>query len=186
MLVERHQQQPSSFNQPWGLILYTDEITLGNVLATAPTRKVYAIYYSFKELGHALLRREDAWICALVLGSSTAAKFQQGALANVIGALLKVFFAPGGTNMEFTGLHLGLEGCPSFRLFAKLSIIVQDGLAHKELWGCRDGTRLCMRCLTLDAACELTAIDARLKSKVLRECDLGKCSDADVNSQLEG
>ena len=61
-------------------------------------------------------------------------------MANVIGALLKVFFAPDGTNMELTGLHLNVEGYPSLRLFAKLSTIVQDGAAHKELWGCRDGS----------------------------------------------
>lgn len=66
------------------MILYTGETTLGNVIATAPTRKVWAIYYSFEELGRDLLCREDAWICALVLRSSTAAKFEQGALANVI------------------------------------------------------------------------------------------------------
>ena len=79
---------------------------------------MYAIYYSFKELGHALICREDVWMCALVLRSSTAASFQQGALANVIGALLKVFFAPDGTNMELTGLRLYVEGYPSIRLFA--------------------------------------------------------------------
>ena len=59
------------------------------------------------------------------------------------------------------------DGMPAIRLFAKLSIVVQDGAAHKELWGCRDGTRMCMKCLTIEASSELTSFDPSLKTNLL-------------------
>ena len=70
LLAEKHMQNPSSIEKPWNLILYTDEVTPGDVNATAPTRKIQAVYWSFKELGHAILCKEEAWFCALVLRSS--------------------------------------------------------------------------------------------------------------------
>ena len=155
LLAEKHMQNPSSIDSPWSLILYTDEVTPGDVNATAPTRKVQTIYWSFKELGHAILCKEDAWFCALVLRSSTCRSFVAGGLAQTMGALLKTFFPAVGTNLQHTGMFLSKNGT-EFRLFAKLAIVVQDGAAHKEFWSCRDGTRLCMKCLTVEASSELS------------------------------
>ena len=70
LLLQRHEKQPSSPERPWSLALYTDEATPGNVLALMPTRKAWAIYFSFLKLGHAALCREDAWFCLSVIRSS--------------------------------------------------------------------------------------------------------------------
>ena len=177
LLAEKHMQNPSSIDSPWSLILYTDEVTPGDVNATAPTRKVQTIYWSFKELGHAILCKEDAWFCALVLRSSTCRSFVAGGLAQTMGALLKTFFPAVGTNLQHTGMFLSKNGT-EFRLFAKLAIVVQDGAAHKELWGCRDGTRLCMKCLTVEASSELSDIDPSLKTNVLKVDELEATTDA--------
>ena len=67
---------------------------------------------------------------------------------------------------------------PAIRLFAKLSIVVQDGAAHKELWGCRDGTRMCMKCLTIEASSELASFDPSLKTNILKVDQLEKTNDA--------
>ena len=155
LLAEKHMENPSSFDRPWSLILYTDEVTPGDVNATAPTRKVQTIYWSFKELGHAILCKEDSWFCALVLRSSTCRSFVAGGLAQTVGALLKTFFPAVGTNLQHTGMFLSKNGI-KLRLFAKLAIVVQDGAAHKEFWSCRDGTRLCMKCLAVEASSELS------------------------------
>ena len=177
LLAEKHMQNPSSIDSPWSLILYTDEVTPGDVNATAPTRKVQTIYWSFKELGHAILCKEDAWFCALVLRSSTCRSFVAGGLAQTMGALLKTFFPAVGTNLQHTGMFLSKNGT-EFRLFAKLAIVVQDGAAHKEFWSCRDGTRLCMKCLTVEASSELSDIDPSLKSNVLKVDELETTTDA--------
>ena len=81
-------------------------------------------------------------------------------------------------------MHLQREGCPSVRLFAKLAIVVQDGAAHKELWSCRDGTRLCMSCLTVTDESEISAYDPTIKccSQVVTEAAVPFTSDEDVKS----
>ena len=114
---------------------------------------------------------EDVWFCLTVVRSSVVDAMQHSGLAQIIAKLLNWFFPADGDNLMTTGLHLGREGCHSFRLFAKLATVVQDGAAHKELWSCRDGTRLCMCCLTVTDESELSTIDATIKScsKVLTE-----------------
>lgn len=142
MFIDKHIEIPSSLDSPWHVILYTDEVTPGDVNAISPSRKMQAIYYSFKELGRALLCKEDAWFCALVARSSQARSLATGGLAQIIGGLLKAMFKAAHTNLQTTGLFLRADGYPSIRLFARLAVVVQDGAAHKELWGCRDGTRM--------------------------------------------
>ena len=89
-----------------------------------------------------------------------------------MGALLKIVFPAVGTNLQHTGMFLSKNGT-EFRLFAKLAIVVQDGAAHKEFWSCRDGTRLCMKCLTVEASSELSD-----KTNVLKVDELEKTTDA--------
>ena len=79
------------------------------------------------------------------------------ALPKPLGHCSRLFFPADGTNLQHTGIFLSNDGT-AIRLFAKLAIVVQDGAAHKELWGCRDGTRICMKCLTVDAASELLSL----------------------------
>ena len=86
--------------RPWSLVLYTDEVTPGAVLATQQTRKLQACYFSFLELGHVALAREDVWFCAMVHRSSLVAK-ANGGIAQVIGGILKLLFpAEGSENMR--------------------------------------------------------------------------------------
>eukprot|EP00973_Karenia_brevis_P058284 8114341-Karenia_brevis.AAC.1 len=184
LLLKRLQLKPPTENEPWNLILYTDEVTPGNALAVQTSRKVYAIYYSFKELGAAALACEDAWFCLTVVRSSLVHKLQSGGLPQIIAQLLLWFFPADGTNLMTTGLHLQREGGPSFRLFAKLATVVQDGLAHKELWSCRDGTRMCMSCLTVSDDSELANFDPAIKTcgKVLTEAAVEFTTDESVKS----
>ena len=63
LMVEKHRQRPSSPERPWSLVLYSDEVTPGALLATQPTRKSQAIYYSFLELGHVALARRGVALC---------------------------------------------------------------------------------------------------------------------------
>jgi len=42
-----HAARPSSAASPWGLVLYSDEVTPGNQLAMDNKRKIQAVYFSF-------------------------------------------------------------------------------------------------------------------------------------------
>ena len=83
--MDRHAEKPSSIDQPWRLVLYSDGIVPGNVLALMPSRKSDCIYYSFAELGHAALAREEAWF--------TAATIRMSEVDSVRGKLPAVFKA---------------------------------------------------------------------------------------------
>ena len=49
LIMDRLLAKPCSYEQPWNLILYSDEVTPGNPLSTANKRKIQAVYYSFLE-----------------------------------------------------------------------------------------------------------------------------------------
>ena len=74
-LQKRLQLKHPTEDDPWSLILYTDEVTPGNALATQTSRKVYAIYYSFKEMGAAALACEDVWFCLATIRSTLVGWF---------------------------------------------------------------------------------------------------------------
>ena len=57
---------PCSLERPWSLILYSDEVTPGNVLSTSNKRKLQCVYYSFAELGPAALSHEECWFVLVV------------------------------------------------------------------------------------------------------------------------
>jgi len=56
---------PPSLENPWHLLLYTDEVTPGNPLATLNKRKFHALYWSFLEFGVTALSREDSSVWPL-------------------------------------------------------------------------------------------------------------------------
>ena len=108
LLLEAHEKRPSTPEDPWHLILYSDEVTPGNVLAPLASRKSWAIYSSFKELGPLILSRENAWITCFV-GRTSKVKELVSGIAQVFGILLKMLFDPDGTHLETTGLFLSFE-----------------------------------------------------------------------------
>ena len=184
LLVKRHQENPSSAEQPWGLVLYTDEVTPGNVLTPDLTRKCQAVYLSFLNFGSAALSREDAWLCVLVHRSSEVRKIL-GGMAQVVGALLRLMFPLTGTHLCGTGILLSSHaGFPDIRLHARLQVMVQDGLAHKEIWQVKgdSGLRMCLGCDIINSSTDLPgfAMPGALKQNVIRERDLNFFSDAHV------
>ena len=82
---------PPSPDQPWNLVVYTDEVTPGDPLATLNKRKFHAMYWSFMELGLAALSREEAWFTITCEYSVLVNQLHSG-LSQVVAACLKVFF----------------------------------------------------------------------------------------------
>ena len=76
--VERlHDCKPSSADQPWNLILYSDEVTPGNQLAIKNDRKIQVVYYSFLEFGHRL-GDENFWLTVCAKRSSKVEEMSGG------------------------------------------------------------------------------------------------------------
>ena len=50
-LLARLQDHPSTPDNPWTLLIYSDEVTPGNPLATMNNRKFHAVYWSFSAIG---------------------------------------------------------------------------------------------------------------------------------------
>jgi hypothetical protein len=140
---------PPSPETPWSLILYSDEVTPGNPLATHNKRKFHAIYWSFLEFGANALCREETWFCITTALSTDIVEVSAG-LSQVMGAIIKTFFDTGGFDLGQAGIRLPFAP-DEIRFFAKLKIVVQDGGAHKSMWHARgDGaTKLCLLCKNL-------------------------------------
>ena len=146
---QRLLEKPPTFDDPWNLILYTDEVTPGNVLSVMNNRKFHAIYWTFMEFGSNGLAREDAWFVILVEFSSCVNKIHAG-ISQVIKQCIKKFFQPAGYNLATNGVLLEFPD-GDVRLWARLGGILQDGGAHKFVWHVRgDGaSKYCVLCRNL-------------------------------------
>lgn len=143
---ERLRAVPSTFYKPWNLILYTDGVTPGNVIAPINKRKFETCYFSFLEFGANALSREDAWFTILTLFATEVQKISAG-LSQIFAGIIKLFFEPNGFNMMTVGMLLPFAS-GSVRFFCRLRVVIQDGGAHKFVWHSRgDGaTKLCLLC----------------------------------------
>ena len=102
-------------------MLYSDEVTPGNPLATLNKRKFHAIYWSFLEFGLNALSREEAWFC-IATEYSILVNLLSAGLSQVIAKLLMVFFLQRASilqslvscsilGMKASGYVLNLEEC---------------------------------------------------------------------------
>lgn len=140
-------QHPPTPSQPWNLILYSDEVVPGNPLGMA-SRKLWIVYASFLELGPKLLSSEYAWI-PLFLARSSLVSTLSGGMSQVFSMILKLLFGQAGPMEDLSREGMHIPNTHS-RLFCRLGMFLQDGAAHKYLWGCKGdaGTKLCMLCRT--------------------------------------
>jgi len=105
--LARLKKHPPSPEQPWTLVIYTDEVTPGNPLATLNNRKFHALYWSFLEFGVQALCREECWFCACTEYSILVAPLSAG-LSQLVASVLTKFFSD-GVNLATTGMLLPFE-----------------------------------------------------------------------------
>ena len=132
-------------SRPWSLVVYADEIVPGNVLAPDPQRRLWAAYASFLELGSYCLQQEHGWLCVGLIRSSILSRVAAG-MSQWIGEIIRNIF---GQPVEGQQIPVALTRRGRVHLFAaRLSMILQDGGAHKALWSCKGdaGTRFCLLC----------------------------------------
>ena len=184
------QSKPSSLENPWRMVLYSDEVVPGNQLSFHNLRKVWVLYYSFLEFGEEALALEDSWICLAVAKTDTV-KTVDGGMAQVFNVILDYIFGSStGQSLHQTGIflefpdHLNMQ--PT-RFFACLSGILQDGGAHKQVFLVKGdaGSKFCVACRTLYA--ERSEVDAveGLQCNLLQEDEQDFASDADLRGTVE-
>jgi hypothetical protein len=183
LLTAKMAAKPPTAENPWSLILYSDEVTPGNVLATQNLRKIQVVYFSFLELGAQALAREDSWFCVTAKRSKKVKDFK-GNMAQVFGVILKFIFSS-TFNLSVSGIALKCGVAPMKRMFASLRIIVQDGGAHRDTWQCRGdgGTKFCFLCRNVVASKSRLADPdggALLKCDIIKESELKLATDATV------
>jgi len=183
-LLNKHACSPE---QPWNLILYSDELVPGNVISHDNRRKSWIMYFSFLEFGPLLLSKEDAWFTCFSRRSSEVSNISAG-ISQAFAAVIKLFFGALTTNLSTGGMTLQYNG-KTYRLFAKLGMILQDGAAHKLTFGCKGdaGTRLCMLCRTLvSVKSNLVDEDGQelLTCSLVQESEMDMATDEDIKGSL--
>lgn len=148
-LKQRLLEKPPTADAPWNIVMYSDEVTPGNVLKVLNTRKFHAIYWSFMELGSNALSLEEAWFTILI-EFSTWVNQMHANISQVFKQIIKQFFQPGGFDFATSGILLEFSDV-DIRLWAKLGGVLQDGGAHKFVWHLRgDGaSKFCVLCRNL-------------------------------------
>lgn len=138
---------PCTVENPWHIILYSDEVTPGNTHAPMNMRKFQAVYWSFVELGAAALSHEEYWFIMMTEFSSNVKQCSAG-MSQVFVMLCKLFFEEGGNNAAPSAGGVYLESL-GIRIFVVMGVILQDGGAHKSVWHSRDGSKMCVLCKNL-------------------------------------
>ena len=142
--LERH---PCSFERPWNLVLYADEVVPGDQIGGKRKRKFQAVYYSFMEFTPIALSHEDMWFTLTTTRSTEVSKLA-GGMANVFGTIMKELF------VEYDIANCGFDiklGEATQRLFARCKCFLMDGAAHKSTWHCKSGasSEFCLLCKNL-------------------------------------
>ena len=187
LMKDRLRQHPNSIDTPWRLALYADEIVPGNPLAVVNARKVWAMYFAFLEF-HPVLHYEDAW-CPLITEPAVAVKTVTSGISQVFAAAIKVFF--GSKTFDFrSGVQLQDPSGNRVRFYATLSMIIQDGAAHKSVFGCKGdaGIRMCMLCKNVvSTPSALTDADGTnlLVCSIVHESDCRFSTDAEVRGAVK-
>lgn len=137
----------SSVTASAGLILYTDEIVVGNPLAHKP-RKLWAVYCACQPFG-VHLQDDNSWVTLAIVKSSVVQKLD-GQLSQLMKEILLSIFFSGACEP----LHFGVQLSNPAPLTGKrkmqfhLAYIIQDGGAHKYFWNIKGdgGSRYCIKC----------------------------------------
>ena len=176
--------KPNTFDTPWHLIMYGDEVTPGNQLSPDNARKMWIFYVSFLELGPEVLSQEDAWFCLAALRSKRVCDVHAG-VAQAFKMLVKHLFCNTQCSLQTTGVSLS----PSTRIFCKLGMVLQDGGAQKLIWLVKGdaGTKCCMLCrnvIAMDSSLEDEEGVTLLRADVMRERDIDFATNDDIRGSV--
>ncbi|MCP4447982.1 MAG: hypothetical protein GY811_22000 [Myxococcales bacterium] len=146
MFWEAMRRFPVSRDRPWRLLLYYDDIGVGNALKIDNRRNQLAVYASFLEFG-SFLQKEVAW---LPIGTLRVVVKKSIGGSAVARALLRALFL-GPESLSEHGAPIG-----GVHFFAKFHRLIADEAAGKETFCTKGaaGLRPCLQCknVVLDQA----------------------------------
>ena len=136
---------PSSYAEPWHIVLYLDEVTPGNIATPMNSRKFVAFYWTFKEFGD-LIRSQDFWFHLGVLRTRII-KFAIGGYGAMMKAVLHTFVRDFESFCD-VGIAVDVGFGPSL-LYAQLWKLLADGAALTAVFDCTgaSGTKACFCCV---------------------------------------
>ena len=152
LLQDALKRDTPSPTRPWGLIYYCDEITPGNGLKAENLRQTQSVYYSFLNLGSAVLAKEDAWMTFATLKSSDVTKVR-GGMSAVTSEMLKMLFT--GTTFTLDGVGVLVQcGEVSHRLYASFQCTLCDESSLHQVWQHKgaSGVKFCVECRNMVAS----------------------------------
>ena len=125
------------------LVFSADEITPGNSHRPENFRKIWAIFFSFREFGNALFK-EEVWMPVAVLRSSVS-KDLAGQISHAFGRLLRMFFVE-PCQFSDAGFTLVLDRPRLVR--AEFGNLAADGDANRAIWAFlgANAVKPCMEC----------------------------------------
>lgn len=183
-LLDIHNRIGSSYEQPWRLLVYTDECHPGNQLSSG-SRKAWCIYLSFVEF-KAFLGKEDLWFCILVKRSTDVAKVASG-ISQIVRKVLENLFLGEVANPQHGILLVSKHG--QLRLHFKMGGFIQDGAAQRGTWCNRQdtGSRPCGLCKNIFALKDWNSEEDAMAilAKFLKVKDLDLCSDQEILDSWE-
>ena len=144
-MIEEATRQ-STVIKPSRLIVYSDEVTPGNVLSPHNQRKFHAIYFNFLEVRKHIYS-EFSWLMAGAILSIEVANIE-GGLSGVMKALLESLFV-GDTSVRFAGITLDFGGeVGTRRVFIELHAIIADADALRAMFAFKGaaGLKPCFKC----------------------------------------
>ena len=125
-LDERLEAVPSTFENPWHLVAYCDEVQPGDPIGGKMARKLQAVYASFLEFGAHALSHEACWFTVATIRSRYVAHMA-GGMAAVFGRIIKQLFVEGP--LPDVGLELRRTGKPAVSLFSVLGCFCRTWVA---------------------------------------------------------
>ena len=131
-------KHPCTPQNPWGIIIYNDEISPGNQLLHHNPRKVQAFYYSFIEFGAEALYSEFLWFTLTV------------ARSDEVGEIEGWSFGIFSTDLMLSFDAWGSEGfvCGNIIIWARIKMLVCDEAALKATLDVKGagGNLPCFKC----------------------------------------
>ena len=142
------EEKGCSFEKPFHVLLYADEIVPGNALGHHVSRKVWCFYMSILEFGPLQLQKEQAWLTVMIQRTSIVNTLSAG-VSQLYKILLRAIFLNPECQVS-NGLGLKMQDSLK-HIFLQFGGILQDGGAHKNTWSVKGdgGTKFCPLCLNL-------------------------------------
>jgi len=148
LVLRAFSNSPPTADAPWGLIMYGDEVSPGNILKVENQRKMYAFYVAVKQLGPLALKHETCWLPVAVMRTSQIKKIKGGVSAALVALLDRMFLKERiGEHDGGVLVDIGAAGGVA-RLFFRLNNLLGDGDALRAFFGSKgaSGKLPCLCC----------------------------------------